>query len=456
MWFGCALLLLGSNTLLLGGALLLLLSRALGFHGTLLLLWGCALRFSRTLLLLWGCALLLDGALLLLRSGTVRLRASLLLGFYAALRFGSTVGFCSALLLWGDARTVFRGGGALLLCLGVVLDGDATLLILPDGSGGFGDVRRATCGACGTGKGGLRGTTVVSVVELGAVLGSFCADLGLRGDGTYVVFMHRGHFSRAGSNTEATLAAVVADAIFDAAAVGVTIENHGALVDVSAEVYVGDGAVVVEVVAVPVAAKVAGSDVAEAIVNTAVKSDVEAPVAVVEAITAAVEAPIGRRPESAVVRRRAPNAGRPVVALIAVGPVAWGPNVVGVGSGRLIIIWKRRRGLLGVLADVLVVVRVVGLIGILTAGGVGVALLRGALFDGSGRLLAVVGLGLLLGLIGRALAEDLRGLAARSGNRSEVAVGCIGIGGDVGDGGRSVALAGGHGEGHSGGNADGG
>ena len=172
MWFGCALLLLGSNTLLLGGALLLLWGSALGFHGTLLLLWGCALRFHGALLLLRS-----DGAVgfyttLLLRSHrAVGFRTTLLLGFGATLGFGCAVGFYSTLLLGRDAGAVLRGGGALLLGLDVVLlDGNTALLLLPNGCGSFRDVRSAGGNARGTGEGGLRGTAMVVVVELRAVL----------------------------------------------------------------------------------------------------------------------------------------------------------------------------------------------------------------------------------------------------------------------------------------------
>ena len=150
MWFGCALLLLGSHTLLLGGALLLLWGRALGFHGTL--------RFHR--------------ALLLLRSdGAVGFYTTLLLGLRAALRFGATVRFNTALLLGSDARTVLRGGGALLLGLDVVLlDGDTALLLLADGCRSFRDVRSAGGNASRTSEGCLRRAAVVVVEELRAVL----------------------------------------------------------------------------------------------------------------------------------------------------------------------------------------------------------------------------------------------------------------------------------------------
>jgi hypothetical protein len=173
LWLGCALLLLGSHTLLLGGTLLLLRGCALGFDGTLLLLWGCALRFDGALLLLRSYGSVgFDTTLLLLRSHrAVGFRTTLLLGFGATLRLGGTVRFNAALLLGSDAGAVLRAGGALLLGLDVVLlDGDAALLLLADGCRSFRDVRSAGGDACGTGEGSLCRATVVVVVELRAVL----------------------------------------------------------------------------------------------------------------------------------------------------------------------------------------------------------------------------------------------------------------------------------------------
>jgi hypothetical protein len=57
-----------------------------------------------------------------------------------------------------------------------------------------------------------------------------------------------------------------------------------------------DAAVVVEIVAVPVSALVAPAGVAAAVVHTTVEADVAAPVAVVEAVSAASESPIRGRP----------------------------------------------------------------------------------------------------------------------------------------------------------------
>lgn len=162
--------LLGLRSCALGfyGALLRLRRYPLRFYGALLLLlWSCTLRFDGTLLLLLRChPLRFNCALLLLGSdGAVGFDCALLLGF------GCAVGFYPALLLWRDAGAVFRGGGALLLGLDVVLlDGDAALLLLADGCGSFRDVRSAGGNASRTSEGCLRRAAVVVVEELRAVL----------------------------------------------------------------------------------------------------------------------------------------------------------------------------------------------------------------------------------------------------------------------------------------------
>jgi len=161
------------------------LRRALLLHGPLLglgccsLLYGTLLLRSGTLrfygalwLLLRCCALRFHGALLLLRSdGAVRFRCTLLLWFNTALGLGCTVRLDPTLLLRSYPGTLFWSSGALLLGLNVVLlDGDAALLLLPDGRGSFRDVRCTGGSACRTGKGSLGGTAVVGVVELRPIL----------------------------------------------------------------------------------------------------------------------------------------------------------------------------------------------------------------------------------------------------------------------------------------------
>src|SRR5579875_3898720 len=151
-----------------------------------------------------------------------------------------------------------------------------------------------------------------------------------------MALVHRGYFGRPRLHVDAASSAVIADTIHRLpAVVDVVVDNRAVVIVVDAAAYVSHGAVVVEVIAVPVAAEVAQADVSVAVVDSAVVADVASPVAGVEAIVAAVPAPVGRRPERAVVGRENPGAGNPVVAVSSPGPVAGGPDVVGAGRGRL-------------------------------------------------------------------------------------------------------------------------
>jgi hypothetical protein len=98
-----------------------------------------------------------------------------------------------------------------------------------------------------------------------------------------------------------------------------------------------DGAVVVEVVAVPIAAIVAISGVAEAVVYAAIEADMKTPVAAIEAPAVVVPAPVSGCPKRSVVGRGAPCAGNPVVACRSPIPVTWSPDVVGRGGFWLLI-----------------------------------------------------------------------------------------------------------------------
>ena len=71
-----------------------------------------------------------------------------------------------------------------------------------------------------------------------------------------------------------------------------------------------------------------------------------------------------------------PSAGYPVIASIAVVPVAGGPEVVGAGGVGLLILGERWRRLIGLLIRAVVVALIVGLCGVLAliVGLVGIAL----------------------------------------------------------------------------------
>jgi len=275
-----------------------------------------------------------------LRCGALRLCWTRLVGLLRSalravdvlhvLRLGPTLlrlGYAGALL---DRRGAGRSRVALLQLL-------AVLLLLLDGAWSFGDVCRASFSR-GTGEGYLRGASVVGVEGLLRVVRGGLHGLALGGDGPYVGLVQSGDFSRARRNGDAAAAAVVADAVRGPGSVVGAVVNHVVVVDVGGETDVGDGAVIEEVVAVPIAAEVADADVAEAVVDATVEADVEAPVAVVKAVVAAVVAPVGGSPKRAVVGRRAPDSGDPVVAGVGVAPVAGGPDVVGIGSGGLVVV----------------------------------------------------------------------------------------------------------------------
>ena len=96
-------------------------------------------------------------------------------------------------------------------------------------------------------------------------------------------------------------------------------------------------AVVPEMVVVPVAALVAESNIAEAIVDAAVVADVPAPIAAVKLVAVVSPSPVARRPESALVRSLNPCTRHPVVAPSRPGPIAGRPQVPVTGSLWLVI-----------------------------------------------------------------------------------------------------------------------
>ena len=182
-----------------------------------------------------------------------------------------------------------------------------------------------------TRKSGLDWTTVILVEELLLILRSCMDYLHLGSDGGGVIFVHRRNLAPLRPHAETAGTAVIADGVLRDAVVGHVIDDDGAVVDVRdvgvIDVDVGYSTVVLKVVALPVAAVEAGADIAEAVVNAAVVADVRAPVADMEAEASEGEAPVGGCPERAIVGRRAPDAGDPVVAtvVLVVVPVAGGP-----------------------------------------------------------------------------------------------------------------------------------
>lgn len=85
--------------------------------------------------------------------------------------------------------------------------------------------------------------------------------------------------------------------------------------------------VVREASAAPLAACKADAHVSKSVVDAAVVADVLSPIAIMEEIMSAFKAPVGRRPEIAGLGGGNPCAGYPVVAVVAISPVARGPQI---------------------------------------------------------------------------------------------------------------------------------
>jgi hypothetical protein len=300
-------------------------------------------------------------------------------------------------------------------------------------SGGF---RRASVGV-GSGYAGLSGdgtrggdhggTALVDVVELLSVLGGCALHLDLRGHG-------RGARSAIGCDLGGLRADVDAAAASVIGDTGVVVDHDGAVVDVSdVDVYAVDGAVVVEVVSVPVAAVIAVAGVAEAVVDASVEADVEAPVAAAVSPAVVVPTPVAGGPEGSVIGRGAPCAGDPVVAGGAPVPVAGGPEVVGGGGDGLLVNGKWGWGLVGVFNGwgfAILIELIVGLsvlIGLVLIGW----WRRGRILIWRGRRRGSL-LGYLLGLRLRAVGDSL-GWGGRLGWLGVIDGGHVGVGG-VGSG----------------------
>jgi len=206
-------------------------------------------------------------------------------------------------------------------------------------------VRARDTGLCGDGPGSCHHgwAAAVHVVELLPVLLCFALVLELGGHGRSSRPAHGFDLCGPRSVGDAAPASVVGDA-------GVVVDDDSAVIDVGdAGTDPIDGAVVVEGVAIPVAAVIADAGVTKAVVDAAIEADVAAPVTAMEAPAIVVPAPVAGGPESTIVGRGAPCAGDPVVARRRPAPVTGSPDVVGFGGFRLIVDGQGWRRLVGVL-----------------------------------------------------------------------------------------------------------
>jgi hypothetical protein len=107
--------------------------------------------------------------------------------------------------------------------------------------------------------------------------------------------------------------------------------NYNTTVNISImyyiNIYTGNGCIVTKSSTFPPATPITVAKVTIPIVYTTVKPNMRAPVPGMKYINAAGEIPIVRRPKKPYLRCKHPHAWYPIVAVIAVSPVARCPNI---------------------------------------------------------------------------------------------------------------------------------
>ena len=196
--------------------------------------------------------------------------------------------------------------------------------------------------------------------------------LELRRHGRGMRRMQRRQFCGSRTHLHSARSAVEADASAAPAATPVVAADRAAInVALDGDVYVVDGAVVVEVAATPVTALIAEADIPEPVVDAAIEAHVLAPVAAVEPVVVMPVAPVARRPQSALVGSLDPHAGHPIIVSLRPGPVAGGPEIIVAGRLRLVVVGQRWRRLVGgihwLLAVSGVLLRLIRLLAIIAA-----------------------------------------------------------------------------------------
>lgn len=213
----------------------------------------------------------LRASLLLRTRGHIALRLSALCTvFHGALR-RSMLGRCSVVLLpvWGgvllrwpgvialgswSSVALFHGWRALLhVVVAVLCHGCAllfgVLLLLADGGGWRSDAAAPYRSS----RGCLRGLAMVGGVELLVVAGGGLLGLTLFRKRSRMGEAHRCDLGGTRTDVHATMATVIAGAILDTAGVPDVVVFDRVVVGIAGVTVVGNGAVVVEVVAVPIA-----------------------------------------------------------------------------------------------------------------------------------------------------------------------------------------------------------
>lgn len=256
-----------------------------------------------------------------------------------------------------------------------------------------------------SGDGGESRTPFILIEELLPVLRRLMLVLHLGRHGPNLRSAHGDQLRRPWPGLDAASTAVVGDV-----PVVVVIYDDGAVVHICnpGDVDPIDRAVVIEVIAAPVATVITVAGIAAAIGHTAVEADVKAPVAAIETITVAEKSPVAGSPERPGKGSGDPGAWYPVVSDGRIAPISGSPDVIGRGSFGLLIGGQGRRrlvgffdGLLAGIDLVVVVLVVVIVLSVLIVHIGGILSLRGRL-----RSVLLVLLGLLLTFVLLTLPES--------------------------------------------------
>jgi len=179
------------------------------------------------------------------------------------------------------------------------------------GSRGYSSRGRRRCvirGGQRASRGKLSWPCLIGARELRGIAGGLVNVLHLGGDWGRTLLAQDGLLGRNRPHVHSAASSVVADArvIYDRHVLFIHVVYHR-------NVHIGYGAVIVEPPAVPVAAIVAAAGVSEAVIDTAVETDVRSPISPMQTVAASAETPVGRSPERADVRRHHPRARNPVI-----------------------------------------------------------------------------------------------------------------------------------------------
>jgi len=132
------------------------------------------------------------------------------------------------------------------------------------------------------------------------------------------------------ARVDAAMATVIAD-------VG-GVHDDCLLIDVpdDVDVHIVHAGVIEKVAASPVTASVAGADVTETVVNSAVEADLRTPISSIPKVGAVGPTPVAGRPEQTRCGRFDPCAGHPkITAVVAVAPITRRPDIAFTRANRL-------------------------------------------------------------------------------------------------------------------------